>query len=78
MLNDVEERGRRPPELIETRRFNVFRFKRGDERPHTDAFDVPVGSRTTVFEALRWCIVIEPSLCAIHASTLRAGRAGSG
>jgi succinate dehydrogenase / fumarate reductase iron-sulfur subunit len=32
----------------------VFRFKRGDERPHYETYDVPVGPRTTVLDALRW------------------------
>ena len=39
---------------IETRRFRVFRFKRGDDRPHYETYEVPVGPRTTVLEALRW------------------------
>jgi succinate dehydrogenase / fumarate reductase iron-sulfur subunit len=38
----------------ETRRVRVFRFKRGDERPHHDTFQVPVAERTTVLDALRW------------------------
>lgn len=41
-------------ERAATRRLRVFRFKRGDERPHFDAFEVPVGARTTVLEALLW------------------------
>jgi succinate dehydrogenase / fumarate reductase iron-sulfur subunit len=38
----------------EPRRLRVFRFKRGDERPHYETFDVPTIPRTTVLEALRW------------------------
>lgn len=71
MLNDVEER-ERPPEPTETRRLRVFRFKRGDERPHTDAFDVPVGPRTTVFEALRWIQVHRDRTLALRHSCLHA------
>jgi succinate dehydrogenase / fumarate reductase iron-sulfur subunit len=40
--------------VTETRRFRVFRYKRGDPESHFDEFDVPVGPRTTVLEALRW------------------------
>jgi succinate dehydrogenase / fumarate reductase, iron-sulfur subunit len=38
----------------ESRRLRVFRFKRGDERPHYETFDVPTIVRTTVLDALRW------------------------
>ncbi len=38
----------------ESRRMRVFRFKRGDERPHYETFEAPIGPRTTVLEALRW------------------------
>ncbi len=38
----------------ETRRFRVYRFKRGDASGHFDAFDVPVTARTTVLDGLRW------------------------
>jgi SAM-dependent MidA family methyltransferase len=37
-----------------TRRFRVFRYKRGDAESRFDGFDVPVDPRTTVLEALRW------------------------
>jgi succinate dehydrogenase / fumarate reductase iron-sulfur subunit len=37
-----------------TRRFRVFRFKRGDEDWHFDTFEVPVGPASTVLDALRW------------------------
>ena len=36
------------------RRLRVFRFKRGDPGSHFDTFDVPVGTGTTVLDALRW------------------------
>ncbi len=32
--------------------FRVSRFKQGDSAPHFDEFDVPVGKRTTVLDAL--------------------------
>jgi len=38
----------------ESRRLRVFRYKRGDERPHYETFDVPTIARTTVLDALRW------------------------
>ncbi len=41
-------------ETTSTRRFRIFRFKRGDDGPRYDSFDVPVGEGTTVLEALRW------------------------
>ncbi|HZD81132.1 MAG TPA: 2Fe-2S iron-sulfur cluster-binding protein [Actinomycetota bacterium] len=51
----------------ETRRFRVFRFKRGDAEPHFDTFDVPIEHRTTVFEALRWIqLNRDPSLSLRH------------
>ncbi|HTG48535.1 MAG TPA: 2Fe-2S iron-sulfur cluster-binding protein [Actinomycetota bacterium] len=37
-----------------TRRFRVFRFKRGDMDWHFDTFEVPVGPSSTVLDALRW------------------------
>jgi succinate dehydrogenase / fumarate reductase iron-sulfur subunit len=37
-----------------TRRFRVYRYKRGDPGWRFDLFVVPVGSGTTVLEALRW------------------------
>jgi fumarate reductase iron-sulfur subunit len=40
--------------VTETRRFRVFRFKRGDQTPHFDTFDVPIEQRTTVLDALKW------------------------
>jgi succinate dehydrogenase / fumarate reductase iron-sulfur subunit len=37
-----------------SRRFRVFRFRRGDPGPHYDDFDVPSGESTTVLAGLRW------------------------
>jgi succinate dehydrogenase / fumarate reductase iron-sulfur subunit len=42
--------GSSPP----TRTFRVDRYKRGDPGWRFDSFEVPVGARTTVLEALRW------------------------
>ena len=51
----------------ETRRFRVFRFKRGEKAHHFDVFDVPIGPRTTVLEALRWIqLHADPSLMLRH------------
>ena len=38
----------------ETARLRVYRFKRGDASGHFDEFEVPVGPRTTLLEALHW------------------------
>jgi succinate dehydrogenase iron-sulfur subunit len=35
-------------------RFRVFRFRRDERASRTDEFEVPVGSRTTVLDALKW------------------------
>jgi succinate dehydrogenase / fumarate reductase, iron-sulfur subunit len=57
---------------VETRRFRVFRYKRGDERPHYETFDVPVAHRTTVFEALRWIQIHRDRTLALRHSCLHA------
>ena len=50
-----------------TRRFRVFRYKRGDVESRFDGFDVPVDPRTTVLEALRWIqLHVDPSLALRH------------
>lgn len=54
------------------RRFRVFRYKRGDERPHYETFEVPVGHRTTVFEALRWIQIHRDRTLALRHSCLHA------
>ncbi len=38
----------------DTRRFRVYRYKRGDGGERFDEFEVPVGPHTTVLDALRW------------------------
>jgi succinate dehydrogenase / fumarate reductase iron-sulfur subunit len=44
-----------PAAQEETRRFRIFRYKRGGEESRVEEFDhVPVGPDTTVLEALRW------------------------
>lgn len=37
-----------------TRRFRVFRYKRGDRAPRYESYEVPVEDRTTVLDAMRW------------------------
>lgn len=59
-----------PP--TQTRRFRVFRYKRGDERPHHETFDVPVSHRTTVLDALRWIQVHRDRTLALRHSCLHA------
>jgi succinate dehydrogenase iron-sulfur subunit len=56
-----------PSTVTETRRFRVFRYKRGDPESHFDEFDVPVGPRTSVLDALRWIEVhADPTLAIRH------------
>lgn len=52
----------------QNRSLRVFRFKRGDEAPHYETFDdVPVQSRTSVLDALRWIQrVKDPTLSLRH------------
>jgi succinate dehydrogenase / fumarate reductase iron-sulfur subunit len=53
----IDERaaeGDRPAEGTQTRRFRVWRYARGDAQGRFEEFDVPIGPRTTVLEALRW------------------------
>ena len=54
--------------MTETRRIRVYRFKRGAaDGEHFDEFDVPVGPRTTVLDALRWIqLNRDPSLALRH------------
>jgi succinate dehydrogenase iron-sulfur subunit len=50
-----------------TRKLRVYRFKRGDGGEHFDEFEVPVGPRTTVLDALRWIqLHRDPSLALRH------------
>jgi succinate dehydrogenase / fumarate reductase iron-sulfur subunit len=56
-----------PVEPTETRRFRVYRYKRGDGGERFDEFDVPVGPDTTVLDALRWIqLHRDPSLTLRH------------
>ncbi|MBV9417908.1 MAG: succinate dehydrogenase/fumarate reductase iron-sulfur subunit [Solirubrobacterales bacterium] len=51
----------------ETRRFRVYRYKRGAGGEHFDEFEVPVGPNTTVLDALRWIQRhLDPSLAVRH------------
>jgi succinate dehydrogenase iron-sulfur subunit len=54
-------------EQIETRRFRVYRYKRGNGPERFDEFEVPVGPNTTVLDALRWIqLHRDPSLTLRH------------
>ncbi len=67
MQTATEQPSTRPEGATETRRFRVFRFKRGNPAPHFDVLDVPIGPRTTVLEALRWIqLHRDPTLCLRH------------
>lgn len=55
-----------------TRRFRVYRFERGGTDPHYDSFDVPVGPRMTVLEALRWIQVHEDRTLSLRHSCFHA------
>jgi succinate dehydrogenase / fumarate reductase, iron-sulfur subunit len=56
-----------PAIVTETRRFRVFRYKRGDPESHFDEFEVQVGPRTSVLDALRWIEVhADPTLAIRH------------
>jgi succinate dehydrogenase / fumarate reductase iron-sulfur subunit len=49
------------------KRIRVYRYKQGDGREHFDEFDVPVGPKTTVLDALRWIqLHRDPSLTMRH------------
>jgi succinate dehydrogenase iron-sulfur subunit len=66
-MSTIDETVTAAPVATETRRFRVFRFKRGDAAPHVDGFDVPVTARTTLFDALRWIqFNVDPSLMLRH------------
>jgi succinate dehydrogenase / fumarate reductase iron-sulfur subunit len=57
----------RRPTGARTRRFRVFRLRRGDDGPSYAAFDVPVAESSTVLEGLRWIKVhADPGLAIRH------------
>ena len=61
-----------PNEATETRRLRVYRYTHGDGGQHFDEFEVPVGPRTTVLDALHWIqlhriLAVSPHSC-LHAS----------
>lgn len=60
--------GSSPP----TRTFRVYRYKRGDPGWRFDGFEVPVGARTTVLEALRWIQLHRDRTLALRHSCLHA------
>jgi succinate dehydrogenase / fumarate reductase iron-sulfur subunit len=43
-----------PMTHTDTRHLRVYRYKRGNSGERFDEFDVPVGPRTTLLDALRW------------------------
>lgn len=53
---------------LPSRPFRVFRYRRGDKRPHWDRFEVPVpGARATVLDALTWIRArLDPTLDVRH------------
>jgi succinate dehydrogenase / fumarate reductase iron-sulfur subunit len=73
MVTDAQHRtGIEARAAVESRRFRVFRFKRGDEAGHFDTFDVPVEPRTTLLDALRWIQLQRDGTLAIRHSCLHA------
>jgi len=56
----------------DTRRFRIFRYKRGDGCERFDEFEVPVGPHTTVLDALRWIKQHEDPSLALRFSCLHA------
>ena len=60
--------GSSPP----TRTFRVYRYKRGDPGWRFDGFEVPVGARATVLEALRWIQLHRDRTLALRHSCLHA------
>lgn len=71
-MQTIDETATGTAEATETRRFRVFRFKRGDEAPHVDGFDVPVTARTTLFDAMRWIQLNRDPTLALRHSCLHA------
>lgn len=72
MVTIAEDAAGEETSTSETRRFRVFRFKRGDAEPHFDTFEVPVGPRTTLLDALRWIQLQRDGTLAIRHSCLHA------
>ena len=56
----------------DTRRFRVYRYKRGDGGERFDEFEVPVGPYTTVLDALRWIKQHKDPSLALRFSCLHA------
>ncbi len=59
-------------EPTETRRFRVYRYKRGDGKERFDEFDVPVGPHTTLLDALLWIQLHRDRSLAVRHSCLHA------
>lgn len=59
---DAETAGR-----AETRRFRVFRYRRGDPGSRFDTFDVPIDEQATVLDAMKWIqLHADPTLSLRH------------
>jgi ferredoxin len=56
----------------DTRHLRVYRYKRGDGGEHFDEFDVPVGPRTTLLDALHWIQLHRDSSLALRHSCMHA------
>jgi len=56
----------------DTRRFRIYRYKRGDGGERFDEFEVPVGPHTTVLDALRWIRQHKDPSLALRFSCLHA------
>ena len=61
-----------PAEGTSTRTMRVHRFNRGDEAPHMELHEVPVGPTTTVLEALRWIQLHEDATLGLRHSCFHA------
>lgn len=59
-------------DVTATKRLRVFRYKRGDAGSRFDEFDVPIGARTTVLEALRWIQLHRDETLALRHSCFHA------
>ncbi len=68
----VTEQPKRQEQSGETRRLHVYRHDGGDGHGHFDEFDVPVGPRTTLIEALRWIQLHRDSSLSLRHSCMHA------
>lgn len=67
MQTETDQPAAGAAEATVTRRFRVFRYKRGDKAPHFDTFDVPTDQHTTVLDAMKWIqLHADPTLMLRH------------